>query len=52
MPKIHHYRLYNNKRWMERQFYDLRKTPKEIALAAACSEMTIYRKLKQLGMLR
>ena len=45
-------RLYASKAWMTRQYVTLKKTPAEIAEAAGCTQMTVYRKLKEFGLLK
>jgi DNA-binding CsgD family transcriptional regulator len=44
--------LYRSEKWLKHQYYTLRKSPEEIALAAGCSPMTIYRALKKHGMIK
>ena len=49
MPTI---KLHDSAAWMTRQYVVLKKTPAEIAVAAGCSEQTIYRRLKDLGLIK
>lgn len=45
-------RLYNSKAWMRNRYLVLRKTPEEIAKEADCSLITVYRKLREYGLMK
>lgn len=45
-------RLWNSEAWMRRQYVTLKKTPAKIAEEAGCSQITVYRKLREFGLIR
>lgn len=45
-------KLYNSKAWMTRQYVVLKKTPAQIAEAAGCTQVTVYRKLNEFGLIK
>jgi transcriptional regulator of acetoin/glycerol metabolism len=44
-------KLYNSKRWMERQYRVHGLKPEQIAEKAGCSTITVYRKLREFGII-
>lgn len=45
-------RLYNNRAWLTREYQVLRKSPEKIAEEQGVGRATIYRKLKEFGLIR
>jgi len=45
-------RLYNSPVWLKYQYVTLKKTPDEIAKEQNVGRATIYRKLKEFGLIR
>lgn len=45
-------KLYESEIWIKRKFLVERKSPEEIAKEAGCSHMTIYRKLRSMGLMK
>jgi DNA-binding MurR/RpiR family transcriptional regulator len=45
-------KLYQSKVWLSRQFIVKKKKPKQIAAEQGVSEMTIYRYLRQFGLIK
>lgn len=45
-------KLYNSKAWMTDRYVNKKMTPEQIALAAGCTKVTVYVKLKEFGLLK
>jgi transcriptional regulator of acetoin/glycerol metabolism len=45
-------RLYNNKAWLTREYLVLKKSPDTIAAEQGVGRATIYRKLKDFGLIK
>lgn len=45
-------KYYNSKSWMTRKYNHDKLTPEQIATICGCSHMTIYRKLKEFGLIK
>ena len=45
-------KLHDNKDWMYRRYVIDKMTPAQIAEKAGCSQITIYRRLREFGLLR
>lgn len=43
---------YNSYVWMRREYVMNKKTPAQIAEMAGCSQITVYRKLKEFGLMK
>ena len=45
-------KLWESEIWIKRKYLVERKSPEEIAKLAGCSHMTIYRKLRDMGLIK
>lgn len=45
-------RLWNSEAWLRRQYITLKIKPADIAKNAGCSQITIYRKLREFGLMK
>lgn len=45
-------KLHDNKDWLRRRYVIDKMTPAQIAERAGCSQITIYRRLREFGLLK
>jgi len=45
-------KVWNSRVWITQQYVNNKLTPKQIAEKAGCAEVTIYRKLREFGLIK